>query len=219
MKSLGIIVVLSAIALCSCKEEAQEILLEVTAVQWAQPMNPEVGATVILEEQRLQNGVLNSFYTEVDRTSTDELGMARLQTTRSNVLSLRVRVEQEDCFDEWVELNPENLLSDGSVNHVDVAVMPQCLLQTSVTHAGEECNTSDMIYRWIPREVPNAASEVRWTCDTDWQALSPGQTYDQACWIAGGTWLLHQRYWSCIDSTYLDSVWCPPGGTLNVVLD
>ena len=55
MKSLGIIVVLSAIALCSCKEEAQEILLEVTAVQWAQPMNPEVGATVILEEQR-QNG-------------------------------------------------------------------------------------------------------------------------------------------------------------------
>ena len=170
------------------QEEAQEILIEVTAVQWAQPMNPEVGATVILEEQRLQNRVLNSFYTRWTALD-DELGMAQLQTTRNNVLSLRVRVEQEDCFDEWVELNPENLMSDGSVNHVNVAVMPQCLLQTSVIHAGEECNTSDMIYRWIPREVPNAASEVRWTCDTDWQALSPGQTEDQACWIAGGTWL------------------------------
>ena len=41
------------------------------------------------------------------------------------------------------------------------------------------------------REVPNAASGAMDA--TPIGRPSPGQTDDQACWIAGGTWLLHQR--------------------------
>ena len=46
----------------SCTTEDQEILVEVSALAWADA-SPEVGATVVLEEQRLSNGVLNGFYT------------------------------------------------------------------------------------------------------------------------------------------------------------
>ena len=49
----------------SCTTEDQEILMEVSALAWADA-SPEEGATVVLEEQRLSNGVLNGFYTAVD---------------------------------------------------------------------------------------------------------------------------------------------------------
>ena len=66
---------------------------------------------VVLEEQRLNNGVLNAFYTEIEEATTDESGLVELQTVRSNVLSIRIRAEKEGCFTEIVELNPETLTS------------------------------------------------------------------------------------------------------------
>ena len=45
-----------------------------------------------LEEQRLENGVLNGFYTEVDQAVTGADGVVELTTVRSNVLSIRLRV-------------------------------------------------------------------------------------------------------------------------------
>lgn len=202
-----------------CKPEPQSFTFHVTTTQWAVPNEPEVGATVILEEQRLQNGVLNAFFTEVERATTPASGNVTLSTLRSNVLSIRIRVEQQGCFDEVVEFNPESLTTGETANVVDVAVMPECQVTAQLTHDGTPCPSGDVIYRWIPRDVLGAQSETKWTCETGWQNLSPGQSSTEYCWISGGTWLLHQRYWSCVDSTHLDSVWCPAGEAITLTLD
>lgn len=203
----------------SCRPESLDIVVEVHVVQWADPSLPEVGATVILEEQRLTNGVINSFFTEIDRSVTPASGVVELQTVRSNVLSLRIRVEQPDCFDEIVELNPEELLTDGTPNAIDVAVMPQCAIHADIHNETSPCPNFDVIYRWTPRNVYGAASDVKFTCETEWQAVSFGETENVVCYITGGTWLLHRRFWSCADSTNLDSIWCPVGEVVNLTLD
>ena len=71
-----------------------------------QPSTPVAGVRVVLEEQRLNNGVLNAFYTEIEEANTDASGVVELETVRSNVLSIRIRAEKEGCFTEIVELNP-----------------------------------------------------------------------------------------------------------------
>ena len=104
MKPFLILLALASLLLFGCEPEGQDIAFEVNVTQWANPDLPEVGATVVLEEQRLTNGVLNSFFTEIERATTSEGGVVELQTVRSNVLALRIRVEQADCFDEIVDL-------------------------------------------------------------------------------------------------------------------
>ena len=66
--------------LASCDREPQEITLEVSVVQWAQPDMPAEGVKVMLEEQRLTNGVVNAFYTAADEQVTDASGMVELNT-------------------------------------------------------------------------------------------------------------------------------------------
>ena len=105
MKPFLTCLALASLLLFGCEPEGQDIAFEVNVTQWANPNLPEVGATVVLEEQRLTNGVLNSFFTEIERATTPESGVVELQTVRSNVLSLRIRVEQADCFDEIVDLS------------------------------------------------------------------------------------------------------------------
>lgn len=209
----------AALLLCaSCTPDPQEITFDVAVVQWASPETPSTGTEVYLEEQRLQNGVLNSFFTEVDHATTDAAGHVQLETVRSNVLSVRVRVEREACFDEVVSFNPEDLITD-TPNEVTVAVMPQAQVTASVDNLDPECAWDNLLYRWIPREISGAASDVRWTCETEWQAVSPGDVDHVTCYITGDTWLLHQRFWSCLDSTHLDSVWCPMGESIQLSLD
>ena len=178
---------------------------------------------MVLEEQRLSNGVLNGFYTAVDEGLTDANGNINLRTVRSNVLSIRVRVMQDQCFEELVELNPEDLLSNGTPNALNIEVMPKATLEATLVNQLPEClgTNNNMIYRWIPREVNGAASDVRWTCGTDWQALGAGETTEDLCFITGNTWLLHHRQWTCpgVDSTVIDSVWCPKGGLVELMLD
>lgn len=219
MNRLASWIALGCLALASCKPEDQEIIFEVSAVQWASPLEFEVGATVILEEQRLQNGILNSFYTEVERAITDGSGPVTLRTLRSNVLSIRVRIEQTGCFDELKSFNPESLNVGETPNIVELAVMPQCQVNAEIVNDGSNCPMNDMIYRWIPRDVEGALTETRWTCDTDWRNVGPGESEFDYCWISGEAWLLYQRYWPCIDSTLLDSVWCPRAGLVNLTLD
>ena len=120
MKPFLTFLTLASLLLLGCKPEGQDIAFEVNVTQWASPNLPEVGATVVLEEQRLTNGVLNSFFTEIERVTTPESGVVELQTVRSNVLALRIRVEQINCFDEIVDLNPEDVVIDGTPNVVDV---------------------------------------------------------------------------------------------------
>lgn len=219
MKQLSLWMVVACLAVTSCTPESQELVFEVSAVQWASPSELEVGAEVILEEQRLQNGILNSFYTEVDRATTDGTGPVTLRTVRSNVLSIRVRVEQDDCFDELVDFNPETLNVGDTPNLVELSVMPQCQVNAEIVNDGNPCPTSELIYRWIPRNVEGAATDTRWTCGTGWQDVQPGESELEYCWISGETWLVYQRYWSCLDSTHLDSTWCPKGGLVTLTLE
>jgi hypothetical protein len=219
MKRFALWIASGCLAATSCTPEVQEMTFEVTAVRWASPSEFEVGATVILEEQRLQNGILNSFYTEVDRATTDGTGPVTLSTVRSNVLSIRIRIEQEGCFDELAAFNPETLNVGATPNLVELAIMPQCQVNAEVVNDGSNCPASELIYRWIPRDVEGAATETRWTCNTGWQDVQPGESELEYCWISGETWLLYQRHWSCVDSTHIDSTWCPPGGLITLTLD
>ena len=57
---------------------------------------PAEGVKIILEEQRLTNGVVNAFYTAVDERLTDASGMVELNTERTNVLAMRVRAEKRN---------------------------------------------------------------------------------------------------------------------------
>ena len=61
MKPFLTFLALASLLLFGCEPEGQDIAFEVNVTQWANPDFPEVGATVVLEEQRLTNGVLNSF--------------------------------------------------------------------------------------------------------------------------------------------------------------
>ena len=204
----------------SCRPEDSSIRFQVACVEWVDPSAPASQVQVTLEEQRLENGVLNGFYTEVDQAVTDADGVVELTTVRSNVLSIRLRVAREGCFEELVPLNPEDLTSGGTLNHHEVAVMPQTRVEASLSNSLPECTNSNMIYRWIPRDVEGAASEVRWSCGTDWVAVEGGGTDQSTCFITGDTWLLHHRYWACagLDSTAIDSVWCPAGEVVSLNL-
>ena len=205
--------------LASCDREPQEIALEVSVVQWAQPDMPAEGVKVILEEQRLTNGVVNAFYTAADEQVTDASGVVELNTERTNVLGMRLRAEKEGCFDEILDVSPSSLLTDGTPNPFNLAIMPLCLVQADIDNTNSPCPLTDMIYKWIPREVDGAASDVKWTCGTEWQPSSPGSLEGSTCYITGGTWLLHRRYWSCVDSNMIDSVWCPEGGVVSLLLN
>jgi len=205
--------------LTGCDSEEQVVQFQVRTVQWAAPSATASDVRVVLEEQRLNNGVLNAFYTEIEEATTDESGLVELQTVRSNVLSIRIRAEKEGCFTEIVELNPESLTSGDTPNDVEVVVMPQCFVQAEIDNTASPCPGSSATYKWTPRNLDGAVSEVRWTCDTDWQGIDDGEVIYEGCLISGGTWLLHRRYWACADSTLIDSVWCPEGGTVELVLD
>lgn len=204
----------------SCRPEDSSIRFRVACVQWADPSAQASQVQVTLEEQRLENGVLNGFYTEVDQAVTGADGVVELATVRSNVLSIRLRVAREGCFEELVPFNPEDLTSGETLNHHEVAVMPQTRVDASLSNSLPECTNSNMIYRWIPRDVQGAASEVRWSCGTDWVAVEGGGTDQSTCFITGDTWLLHHRYWACagLDSTAIDSVWCPAGEVVSLNL-
>ncbi|MGB1347361.1 MAG: hypothetical protein ACPH1A_06785 [Flavobacteriales bacterium] len=204
----------------SCRPEDSSIRFRVACVEWADPSAPAPQVQVTLEEQRLENGVLNGFYTEVDQAVTGADGVVELATVRSNVLSIRLRVAREGCFEELVPFNPEDLTSGETFNHEEVAVMPQTRVEASLSNSLPECTNSNMIYRWIPRDVEGAASEVRWSCGTDWVAVEGGGTDQSTCFITGDTWLLHHRYWACagLDSTAIDSVWCPAGEVVSLNL-
>ena len=52
---------------------------------------------------------------------------------------------------------------------------------------------SNVIYRWIPRDVEGAAADVLLNCSTDWVAVEGGATDQSACFITGDTWLWHHR--------------------------
>ena len=205
----------------SCRPEDSSIRFRVACVEWEDPTSPASQVLVTLEEQRLENGVLNGFYTEVDHAITGADGVVELETVRSNVLSIRLRVEREGCFEELVPFNPEDLSSGEMVNDKEVAVMSQTRVDASLSNSLPECTNSNMIYRWIPRDVEGAASEVRWNCSTDWVAVEGGATDQSTCFITGDTWLLHHRYWACagLDSTAIDSVWCPAGEVVSLDLD
>ena len=204
----------------SCRPEDSSTRFRVACVEWADPSAPASQVQVTLEEQRLENGVLNGFYTEVDQAVTGADGVVELATVRSNVLSIRLRVAREGCFEELVPFNPEDLTSGETLNHHEVAVMPQTRVDASLSNSLPECTNSNMIYRWIPRDVQGAASEVRWSCGTDWVAVEGGGTDLSTCFITGDTWLLHHRYWACagLDSTAIDSVWCPAGEVVSLNL-
>ena len=204
----------------SCRPEDSSIRFRVACVEWADPSAPASQVEVTLEEQRLENGVLNGFYTEVDQAVTGADGVVELTTVRSNVLSIRLRVAREGCFEELVPFNPEDLTSGETFNHEEVAVMPQSRVEASLSNSLPECTNSNMIYRWIPRDVEGAASGVRWSCGTDWVAVEGGGTDQSTCFITGDTWLLHHRYWACagLDSTAIDSVWCPAGEVVSLNL-
>ena len=79
----------------SCRPEDSTIRFRVACVEWADPNAPAAQVRVTLEEQRLENGVLNGFYTEVDQAVTGTDGVVELETVRSNVLSIRLRVDRE----------------------------------------------------------------------------------------------------------------------------
>ena len=110
-------------------------------------------------------------------------------------------------------------MTDGTPNVVDVSVMPQCLVNATIDNTSSPCPNYNMNFKWTPREVEGAASEVRFTCGTDWQTVGYDDTENAVCYITGGTWLLHRRFWGCVDSTNLDSVWCAPGGVVMLDLD
>ena len=204
--------------LSGCDAEEQVIRFQVQTSEWANPSTPVAGVRVVLEEQRLNNGVLNAFYTEIEEANTDASGVVELETVRSNVLSIRIRAEKEGCFTEIVELNPETLTT-AAPNPVEVVVMPQCFIQAELDNTNSPCPGTSTNYKWTPRNAAGAASDVRWTCDTEWQGLEDGEVKYENCVISGGTWLLHRRFWACADSTFIDSVWCPAGGTVELVLD
>ena len=217
---LAVLFLLLAGSTWSCRPEDSSIRFRVACVEWADPSAPASQVQVTLEEQRLENGVLNGFYTEVDQAVTGADGVVELATVRSNVLSIRLRVAREGCFEELVPFNPEDLTSGETLNHHEVAVMPQTRVDASLSNSLPECTNSNMIYRWIPRDVQGAASEVRWSCGTDWVAVEGGGTDQSTCFITGDTWLLHHRYWACagLDSTAIDSVWCPAGEVVSLNL-
>ena len=220
LHSLAVLFALLAGSTWSCRPEDSSIRFRVACVEWADPSAPASQVQVTLEEQRLENGVLNGFYTEVDQAVTGADGVVDLATERSNVLSIRLRVAREGCFEELVPFNPEDLTSGEALNHQEVAVMPQTRVEASLSNSLPECTNSNMIYRWIPRDVEGAASEVRWSCGTDWVAVEGGGTDQSTCFITGDTWLLHHRYWACagLDSTDIDSVWCPAGEVVSLNL-
>ena len=220
LHGLAVTFLLLAGSTWSCRPEDSSIRFRVACVEWADPSAPASQVEVTLEEQRLENGVLNGFYTEVDQAVTGADGVVELATVRSNVLSIRLRVAREGCFEELVPFNPEDLTSGETLNHEEVAVMPQTRVDASLSNSLPECTNSNMIYRWIPRDVEGAASEVRWSCGTDWVAVEGGGTDQSTCFITGDTWLLHHRYWACagLDSTAIDSVWCPAGEVVSLNL-
>ena len=220
LHGLTVLFLLLAGSTWSCRPEDSSIGFRVACVEWADPSAPASQVQVTLEEQRLENGVLNGFYTEVDQAVTGADGLVELATVRSNVLSIRLRVAREGCFEELVPFNPEDLTSGETLNHHEVAVMPQTRVDASLSNSLPECTNSNMIYRWIPRDVQGAASEVRWSCGTDWVAVEGGGTDQSTCFITGDTWLLHHRYWACagLDSTAIDSVWCPAGEVVSLDL-
>ncbi len=220
LHGLAVLFLLLAGSTWSCRPEDSSIRFRVACVEWADPSAPASQVQVTLEEQRLENGVLNGFYTEVDQAVTGADGVVELATVRSNVLSIRLRVAREGCFEELVPFNPDDLTSGEMLNHHEVAVMPQTRVDASLSNSLPECTNSNMIYRWIPRYVEGAASEVRWSCGTDWVAVEGGGTDQSTCFITGDTWLLHHRYWACagLDSTAIDSVWCPAGEVVSLNL-
>ena len=56
--------------LSGCDTEEQVIRFQVQTSEWANPSTPVAGVWVVLEEQRLNNGVLNAFYTEIEEANT-----------------------------------------------------------------------------------------------------------------------------------------------------
>ena len=211
-----------ALAIAGCRPDNHNVwVFQVETSSWLDANAPVTGVQVVLEEQRLNNGVLNAFYTEVDEGVTDGNGQLALSTSRGNVLSIRLHLTKEGCFEEFLLFNPETLTTGSEGNDAMVGIMPACEVNATINHANNPCMEDDLIHRWIPRDLPGTETSVRWSCGTDWEALEPGASTTQLCTITGDTWLAYQLIWTCqgTDSVRLDSAWCPAGETLSLTLE
>ena len=161
----------SLLLLSSCDREPQEIALAVSVVQWAQPDMPAEGVKVILEEQRLTNGIVNAFYT-AGRTAHRRLG-----EQHTNVLAMRVRRKKK--ADEILDISPSSLVTTDAQS-VQFGHHAPLLDQAEIDNANSPCPTTPMLYR-IPEkwrrgvDVKRPAAQIA--------TSSPGSLEGSTCYI------------------------------------
>jgi hypothetical protein len=203
MKTLCTFILLASLSGC-CRENCANTYIIQGTVSRALDGTPSVGFAVELEEQVLENGVLNGFFTTAATTTTDASGYYYMEFQRKNALAYRLNVEYDGWFPIEVDVHPENFTPD--VPHdVDLVTTPIAELEIHVINAPPSVDTDKMRVRLLKSftEFSN--------CHTEWVVMN-GEVVDTTwgCVLPGNTWMPYLSIDQSEDDEIVntDSVFC-----------
>jgi len=206
----GIVSILMAILIFSCKKEESDIVVSGNVVD---PQNGSViaGAHVYLDGKILSGGIYNDNYSEIASTTTDASGHFELKTPWQVVSEYRIRVFKNNYFDNQSIVAAESIPKGGTYTN-SFSLLPAAWVRLNINNV-VGYNTDEIMYKYA--QTPQSCMD----CCTN-QFLTGSGNYHAIykCKAVGNKY--NKFYWTVkrndIINPFSDSVYCPAFDTTTL---
>lgn len=128
----SILIVLVVVGLGACKDKGIRYGLAGKVVD--NNGQPQGGVAIVLSEQKIASGSLNTNYSFIDNSNTQSDGKYLFDFPRENTLKYKVELEKEGFFFRDVEMNVDRFAPDEVVCQ-DFTIYPKGTLKVNITNA------------------------------------------------------------------------------------
>jgi hypothetical protein len=215
MRHIPTLLFLLLIALVGCRKNDNQGMLINGKVSDVRNNSGLGGVDITLSEQVVEDGSLNASFQLADETTTDGGGNYELDFERRNALVYRVDYEKQGYFSRQLELNPDDL-TPGEPFGRSLGMIPEATFEVRILNANPVSANDEIRFRNLDGNFGCAC------CNTDW-IVKEGMMVDTtfSCRLHGD-FMMHFTYEITkvgIDSTVVDSVYCPAFQTTAVTIE
>jgi hypothetical protein len=187
----------------SCKKEESQVYKIKGQVYTAIDNSPLQGASVVLSQQVIANGIYNSNYTPAAESTTDASGAYAMEWDRTNSNGIKVVASFPDYISKTTYINPA-YLSVGEAYNQNLTIHPQAFIQ--VRASNPDGASSDFFgITWA-----NANFECS-CCNSTQVGFYGAVDSTYTCKLYGNTWLLFDKKFQTAeqDTIIRDSIFVP----------
>ena len=182
MKHL-VFVLITIIALSSCAKKERSI--KVSGNIYDPALNQAVaGATVKLKAAKIESGVYNSNYTEIEKVTTDASGNFTMDITVQKVSGYRFVVEKDDYFELEEDVNTDDFEKNNNYT-ANFQIYPKASIRLTVKNTSPQGMDDEIKYRYT-----NIEGSCKTCCNNN-TITGTGPTYsaDNECDVRGEKWI------------------------------